>query len=528
MKNRFNIIISRTGVIILLVLLAIITRFAFINHYPLWADEYLTANATIQPSFSNLLEVIYENESIPPLSFILDKLIVSIFGVSEFSLRFLSSLFGALAILVYYKIFNSFADRRTTIFATLMFIFSGFYIFYSNSGRVYSLQILLGISALYNLIRYLNTKSRASFTFLALFLFLAVQVHYYSALLAFAIIITFYIFTKDWKKFITLAITVGISGLTIVPHFIQQMALQTQAGSKAVLIKHAAVAIAYIPVKTLLGPALHKLNSPHPIFVMDIIALIVLGIIIVLVLLSIGISFKKNFIKKNTTLNYILTFMVISYIFHIVLGFKFPALHPRYTAYALCFLIGLLAYFTRYQKWLQIIVVVLYIGINIVGFTSNYLNKSLPYRRPWKKIVTCIDSISNGKPQTIISNNRGVSPVTYYSNLAHSYLEIPRHLYSDIGLKKGEPRHFMKTDIEMFGEVEKDSSEFTIEEVVSSIDSGIYVHVDIYAPYGLDFLEHFSEDIHFTVISEFPSNQGSVYIVSWQNIISNKVEKNEN
>jgi mannosyltransferase len=84
-----------------------------------------------------------------PLYFLLLKYWIAVFGISEYSTRFLSALFGALSIIVIYLAGKIFFDRATGTMAALFFALSQYQVQYSQEVKGYSIQVFLALVSFY-------------------------------------------------------------------------------------------------------------------------------------------------------------------------------------------------------------------------------------------------------------------------------------------------------------------------------------------------------------------------------------------
>lgn len=139
-----------------LVLAAILFLGLFLRVYnldseSLWLDEAISINtAHLNPS------QIIENRAVrghPPLYFFILHCWISLFGDSEFSARFLSLIFGFLAIIMIYKVGKLLFDKQTGILSALILGLSVFHIQYSQEVRGYSLVVLLTLFSFYFFIK---------------------------------------------------------------------------------------------------------------------------------------------------------------------------------------------------------------------------------------------------------------------------------------------------------------------------------------------------------------------------------------
>ena len=84
-----------------------------------------------------------------PLYYILLHYWMGLFGDSEFSIRFLSVIFGLLAVFLVYKIGDVLFNKETGIISSLIMAFTLFQIYYSQEARLYSFMLFLSLMSVY-------------------------------------------------------------------------------------------------------------------------------------------------------------------------------------------------------------------------------------------------------------------------------------------------------------------------------------------------------------------------------------------
>src|SRR5690606_19382405 len=95
--------------LLLLVLLAAGLRFYDLGEQSLWIDESMTWLRVIVP-WDKVLDTLRNSPNLPT-SYLLIKPVIDTFGASEFWLRFISALFGVLAVPAAWKIGHAAGGR---------------------------------------------------------------------------------------------------------------------------------------------------------------------------------------------------------------------------------------------------------------------------------------------------------------------------------------------------------------------------------------------------------------------------------
>ncbi|MBL0046563.1 MAG: glycosyltransferase family 39 protein [Bacteroidetes bacterium] len=134
----------------LLFLVTLALRLLYLNFYPLNIDEPFTVFYS-QMSLSNIGEML-KTENNPPLFFILLHYWIKLFGISEFSVRFLPALFSALTVIFIYKIGSDFFSNKIAWASSFLFIFSESHFEFAHDCRAYSLLVFLSLLSMYLLL----------------------------------------------------------------------------------------------------------------------------------------------------------------------------------------------------------------------------------------------------------------------------------------------------------------------------------------------------------------------------------------
>jgi mannosyltransferase len=143
---------NRSILLIAILLLGLFFRLHDLGGESLWLDEALSINF----AELNLPRIFFLPENNPPLYYIILHCWIQLFGISEFSVRFPSAIFGFLSLFMIYKIGSELFDIDVGMISSLLMTFSIFHIQYSQEARTYSLSVLLTLLSMYFFIKLLK------------------------------------------------------------------------------------------------------------------------------------------------------------------------------------------------------------------------------------------------------------------------------------------------------------------------------------------------------------------------------------
>jgi uncharacterized membrane protein len=115
----------------------------------------------------------------PPLYYVLLHYWITVFGISELSVRLLSALFGVLAIPMIYVLGRQLFSEEAGLVAALILAISSFNIWYSQETRMYTLMVLLTLLSMYFFLQLLQWSTLASSAGYVLSTTLLVYTHNY-------------------------------------------------------------------------------------------------------------------------------------------------------------------------------------------------------------------------------------------------------------------------------------------------------------------------------------------------------------
>lgn len=173
--------------IIIILLLSGILRIYDLGNESLWIDE--AASVDISKSLTSIIDQTSNTDWHPPLYYIILYFWIKIFGNGEFTIRFLSVIFGILAIYLIYKFGQLMFNSQTGIISAFVLSILLYHIRYSQEARSYTLLFLLVLLSNYYLVKILkNGKNKRDDILYVFFSILTIYTHIFG---------TFYIITQN-------------------------------------------------------------------------------------------------------------------------------------------------------------------------------------------------------------------------------------------------------------------------------------------------------------------------------------------
>src|SRR6185437_15893284 len=174
----------------------------------LWGDETISVFRAYG-SIREITEAVPHEGTLPPLYYYLLHFWIPLAGDRETSVRFLSLVFGVLAIPLLYVLARRTLGRAAGIVAAMLATVSPFWIYYSQEARTYSLVTALVILAAYLLVRAsdpatLSPRARGSATVLwcgyAVVAALAVASFYFAGFALAAVTLWLLVDRRKWPS----------------------------------------------------------------------------------------------------------------------------------------------------------------------------------------------------------------------------------------------------------------------------------------------------------------------------------------
>ncbi len=164
--------------LLVIVLVGFFFRVYRLGAQSIWYDEAWSVWMS-QMSVPEMLRSTAALDIHPPLYFFILHYWVILFGTSELAARFLSALFGVLAIPLIFVVGRQLFGKEVGLIAALILALSQFNIWWSQEARGYSLMVFLTLLSMYFFLRWQQRNTLASSAGYVLSTTLVVYTHFY-------------------------------------------------------------------------------------------------------------------------------------------------------------------------------------------------------------------------------------------------------------------------------------------------------------------------------------------------------------
>ncbi len=165
-------------------LVAAALRLPFIGHQSLWLDEVFTRTIALQPRLGDVWPAVAATESTPPLSSVIDWLLVTASGSgSDALLRLGSVVAGILTVPAAFLAVRPFAGRRVATATAWLCATGPVLVWYAVEARAYAWFVLLGTLSVWLLARVLEQPTARRLVPWVLTAAACAWTHYFAAFL---------------------------------------------------------------------------------------------------------------------------------------------------------------------------------------------------------------------------------------------------------------------------------------------------------------------------------------------------------
>lgn len=153
-------LMRRPWLLLLILAFALLIRVSLLPRESLWYDEVTTTDHLSEPTLEHFLEAVrYWNPKVPPLYLSVEYYWAKYIGDGRVSLRILSLIPGIFSIFLGYLLLAKIHSREAGLLTAYLMAVSASHIFYSLEIRMYSLQMVFVLFAVYSYFRLIESRT---------------------------------------------------------------------------------------------------------------------------------------------------------------------------------------------------------------------------------------------------------------------------------------------------------------------------------------------------------------------------------
>lgn len=398
-------LINYLYIVVIILLIGTSLRLYDLNRKSISLDESFSIYHAQKPLIDNIKVTITDNH--PPFYQILLHYWVCLFGISDFSTRLLSVLFGVLSIFILYLLASLMFNQKVGIYSALILALSIFHIQFSQYARNYSLFVFLTLVSCFFYFKYTLTRKKSYVVGYLISTILLLYTHYFALFVILFQNIHFFLqnlikFDKI-KKWILIQLVIIIFYIPLLLIFINRF--------------YEVSSFFWIQKPTLFYFLYTFYTLAGGIFILSLF--VILAIIILLKHKKIKLK-NKNFYKILFLLLWLLIPLITTYIFSLF----FTSLYlPRYLIpFSIPFFILFSLFLVRLKKIPQFIVIIIFLWLSFGNL--YYLYYETHSEQEWRDAAAYIKK-DIGEDDIILIN----AP---YTNKPFSYYYDPVCFKSDL------------------------------------------------------------------------------------------------
>jgi len=396
--------------ILVILLLALLLRLYNLNQ-SLWLDEAINVVAARDFGFGKLITEYSLGDYHPPLFHPVLKIWISIFGDGEIAVRLPSVIFGVATVYVAYLLAKKLVNGNFGLLASLFLALAPYNIYFSQEARMYCLEGLLGVLAVYFFVNIIEKKRFWFWVGYTLSISLAIYVDYFGIFLP-LVFFGYCLVAKRRELIGGLLISSFVSFILWLPWlglFFKQF---TNALLTAEKIPGWAKVVGSGSFKNL-GLTFVKFSIGRIHFANKILY----GLGVLPVLAFFGFLFWRSLrVFKKEQLRLLLLWIFVPVVVSFLISFALPIYQPFRLLYLLpVFYIFLAGGVFSFKGRLRVLTGGLVVLVSVVGLSFYYFNPRF-YREDWRRAVAEVEKRAKKNDLAVFVSTAPMKPWVYYSS----------------------------------------------------------------------------------------------------------------
>ncbi len=393
-------------ILILILMLSFLLRIHKLSAESLWFDEA----SSVANSKRSVIEIIASQGVHPPLYHIILHFWMILFGDSEFSIRFLSVIFGVASIYVIYHFGNLIFNKDIGVISAFILSISLFHIRYSQEVRFYSLLALLVLLSNYYFVKIMKEKNIKHTVAYVIFTTIMIYTHIFGVF--YIIIHNIYyllIYRKNTKFWFVVQGAVLLLFIPWITVLLKQIIKIVETGGS----------VAWIPRPTLL-----TLNNTFKLFAGSEMNLYIFTILFIAGLIT-SRFYKQFYMDEFNDRIFLLLWLFFPILtsFTISLIYK-PIYYYKYLIGSLPALILLVSKgILNFRKSLTILILIMVLIVFAISSVKQYYE--VIEKEQWREVANYIENNKRDSDFVLLYVNYMQIPFKYYykndSNFAGIY-----------------------------------------------------------------------------------------------------------
>ncbi len=402
----------RNAPILIGTLLGFATRLAFLPSQSLWYDEAFSL-AVARADWPVFWAALLSDGVHPPGYYLLLRASLTLFGNSEFALRFPSALAGTLAIPLIYQLGRTLGARRWGLAAGLLLALNPFALWYAQEARMYSFLLCLTIAGGYAFWRLVAHPTPRRWLWLALISALSFCVHYFAFVFSLAQFV--YLVASLRQTHRVLRWWVTAQAVAFVPFTPWAVAIITREGHN--------FGIGWIHPPTLLDLPLTlsnlalALSNPNWLWTWAALALVLVTLVIGIVTqakhLTLHAPRSTHFTLFPASYTFLLVWLLVPIASTWLISLKLPLYVDRFLIICLPSLLLLISTISLSSSWRAYGTMTILIMVSAIASFRLWVDPNLA-KEDWRRSATYIQSMEKPGDTLVMRDFQTGIPFGYY------------------------------------------------------------------------------------------------------------------